>query len=109
VLLSALVCLPSAGRCRHGERPIIARSAKKLAPSQQQTRGRLPIIGLQSGRGSATIGANATRAIHLQRLIDALQVKFSALRGLEVARLGAVAPRRPVPALAILPPSRRPA
>jgi hypothetical protein len=50
---------------------------------------------LQIGGGSATIGANATRAIHLQGLTDALQVKFSALRAAEVAHLGAVAPPRP--------------
>jgi hypothetical protein len=43
-----------------------------------------PIIGLQIGGGSATIVVNATRAIHLQRLIDASQIKFFALRGLEV-------------------------
>jgi hypothetical protein len=35
-----------------------------------------PDSRLQIGGGSATIGANATRAISLQRLTDALQVKL---------------------------------
>jgi len=66
-----------------------------------------PDSRLQIGGGSATIGTNATRAISLQRLTDALQVKLSALPKIKVARLGAAAPPRPVPARQVLPASRR--
>jgi hypothetical protein len=66
----------------------------------------LPDNWLQIGSRSANIGADASHAIHLQRLTDALQVKFSALRGIEVAHLGAVPPHRPEPARPVLPAPR---
>jgi hypothetical protein len=59
---------------------------------------RLPI-----GSRNANISADASRAIHLHRLTDVLQVKFPALRGIKGARLGAVPPHQPAPALHVPP------